>query len=81
MRFILCFLAAMASVPASAEKLTLERIHADPALAGQMHGPDTVDGIAPAGTWSTWWQERVAAKRASAPWIAQPASSETVSAK
>ena len=34
MRFILCFLAAMASVPASAEKLTLERIHADPALAG-----------------------------------------------
>ncbi|MEG1117371.1 MAG: DPP IV N-terminal domain-containing protein, partial [Janthinobacterium sp.] len=34
MRFIFCFLAAMASVPASAEKLTLERIHADPALAG-----------------------------------------------
>ena len=34
MRFLLCFLAAMASVPASAERLTLDRIHADPALAG-----------------------------------------------
>ncbi|MFZ4876577.1 alpha/beta fold hydrolase [Janthinobacterium sp. Mn2066] len=34
MRFLLCFLAAMASVPAAAEKLTLERIHADPALSG-----------------------------------------------
>lgn len=34
MRFILCFLAALASVPAAAERLTLDRIHADPALAG-----------------------------------------------
>src|SRR3954465_11225537 len=34
MRFILCFLAALSSVPASAERLTLDRIHADPALAG-----------------------------------------------
>ncbi|MEC5162988.1 MULTISPECIES: S9 family peptidase [unclassified Janthinobacterium] len=34
MRFILCFLAALASAPAGAERLTLERIHADPALAG-----------------------------------------------
>ena len=34
MRFFLCFLAAMSAVPASAERLTLERIHADPALAG-----------------------------------------------
>ncbi|WP_317204415.1 alpha/beta fold hydrolase [Janthinobacterium sp.] len=34
MRFILCFLAALASTPAAAERLTLERIHADPALAG-----------------------------------------------
>ncbi|PWF41886.1 S9 family peptidase [Massilia glaciei] len=34
MRFILCFLAALALVPASAEQLTLDRIHADPALAG-----------------------------------------------
>lgn len=34
MRFILCFLAAMITLPASAEHLTLDRIHADPALAG-----------------------------------------------
>ncbi|MET3134702.1 dipeptidyl-peptidase-4 [Oxalobacteraceae bacterium GrIS 1.11] len=34
MRFILCFLAALASAPAAAERLTLDRIHADPALAG-----------------------------------------------
>ncbi|CDG84732.1 S9 family peptidase [Janthinobacterium agaricidamnosum] len=34
MRFILCFLAALASVPATAERLTLDRIQADPALAG-----------------------------------------------
>jgi phenylpropionate dioxygenase-like ring-hydroxylating dioxygenase large terminal subunit len=31
---------------------------ADPALAAHMVGPDTVDGIAPAGTWGTWWKER-----------------------
>ena len=43
---------------------------ADAALATQMQGPDTVDGIAPAGTWGTWWQERVRAKRAGAPWLA-----------
>lgn len=34
MRFILSFLALLAAVPASAERLTLDRIHADPALAG-----------------------------------------------
>jgi dipeptidyl-peptidase-4 len=34
MRFLLCFLAALSCVPASAERLTLERIYADPALAG-----------------------------------------------
>jgi dipeptidyl-peptidase-4 len=34
MRFFLCFLAAMSAVPASAERLTLDRIHADPALSG-----------------------------------------------
>jgi phthalate 4,5-dioxygenase len=41
---------------------------ADPALAAQMIGPDTVDGIAPAGAWPTWWKEQVRAKRESAPW-------------
>ncbi|MBK6007501.1 Rieske 2Fe-2S domain-containing protein [Ramlibacter ginsenosidimutans] len=47
---------------------------ADASLAAQMQGPDTVDGIAPAGTWSTWWQERVRAKRAGAPWLQGTAS-------
>lgn len=42
---------------------------ADPALLAQVQGPDTVDGIAPAGTWGTWWQERVRAKRAGAAWL------------
>jgi dipeptidyl-peptidase-4 len=34
MRPLLCLLAALAAVPASAERLTLDRIHADPALSG-----------------------------------------------
>ena len=34
MRFILCLLAALSSAPATAERLTLDRLHADPALAG-----------------------------------------------
>ncbi len=42
----------------------------DPALHAQMQGPDTVDGIAPAGTWSTWWREQTATKREHAPWTA-----------
>jgi hypothetical protein len=37
-----------------------------------MSGPDTIDGIAPAASWQTWWQEAVAKKRASAPWLPQP---------
>ena len=35
MRFLLCLLAVLSGAPASAERLTLDRIHADPALAGQ----------------------------------------------
>jgi dipeptidyl-peptidase-4 len=34
MRFLLPLLAALAAVPASAERLTLDRIHGDPALSG-----------------------------------------------
>ncbi len=41
---------------------------ADASQAGLMRGPDTVDGIAPAGEWSTWWQEQASAKQANAPW-------------
>lgn len=47
---------------------------ADPALAAQMIGPDTVDGIAPAGTWPTWWKEQVRAKREAAPWAGKAAA-------
>ncbi len=50
----------------------------DPALHAQMQGPDTVDGIAPAGTWATWWREQTEAKRAHAPWTAK--SGDTVQA-
>jgi phthalate 4,5-dioxygenase len=35
----------------------------------QATGPDTIDGIAPAAGWQAWWQERVAAKYAGAPWL------------
>jgi dipeptidyl-peptidase-4 len=34
MRLILCLLAALSALPASAERLTLDRLYADPALAG-----------------------------------------------
>ncbi|MFL6658243.1 MAG: alpha/beta fold hydrolase [Massilia sp.] len=34
MRFMLCLLAALSTAPASAERLTLDRLYADPALAG-----------------------------------------------
>jgi phenylpropionate dioxygenase-like ring-hydroxylating dioxygenase large terminal subunit len=48
---------------------------ADATLADEMRGPDTVDGIAPAGAWGHWWQERAQAKRAGAPWLATAAPS------
>ena len=41
---------------------------ADAAQADHMIGPDTVDGIAPAGEWPRWWQDQAQAKRAGAPW-------------
>ena len=43
----------------------------DASLHAQMSGPDTVDGIAPSGTWGTWWREQTEAKRAHAPWTAK----------
>jgi phenylpropionate dioxygenase-like ring-hydroxylating dioxygenase large terminal subunit len=56
---------------------------ADPALAPTLTGPDTVDGIAPAEGWQTWWQDAVRAKRAGAPWqnAALQHASETAGAK
>ena len=41
---------------------------ADPAQAAAMRGPDTVDGVAPAGSWPHWWVEQARAKRARAAW-------------
>lgn len=49
---------------------------ADATLIARMQGPDTVDGIAPAGTWGTWWQERARAKRAGAPWLGAGVAAE-----
>ncbi|MBK0393113.1 Rieske 2Fe-2S domain-containing protein [Ramlibacter algicola] len=51
---------------------------ADASLASGMHGPDTVDGIAPAGAWPTWWRERADAKRAGAPWTGKAPAAATV---
>jgi phthalate 4,5-dioxygenase len=40
------------------------------AVALQRIGPDTVDGIAPAGNCTGWWHQAVNAKRSGAPWPA-----------
>lgn len=39
-------------------------------------GPDTVDGIAPAGQWERWWQASVRSKREGAPWLNQPVAAK-----
>lgn len=43
---------------------------AQPEVAAQRLGPDTVDGIAPAQDCDRWWQQAVQAKRQGAPWNA-----------
>jgi phenylpropionate dioxygenase-like ring-hydroxylating dioxygenase large terminal subunit len=43
----------------------------DPAQAAAMRGPDTVDGVAPAGDWQAWWVGQVQRRRAAAPWPAE----------
>jgi len=43
---------------------------AQPEVAGLRFGPDTVDGIAPAKDWESWWQQEVIKKRIGAPWNA-----------
>ena len=37
--------------------------------AAALQGPDTIDCIAPAASWQTFWTEGAAAKRAQAPWL------------
>ena len=46
---------------------------ADPAQAAAMSGPDTVDGIAPAGEWPQWWTQQARDKRMRAPWLGRAA--------
>ena len=43
---------------------------AQPDVAAQRMGPDTVDGIAPAQGWQDWWRHAVDSKRQGAPWNA-----------
>jgi phenylpropionate dioxygenase-like ring-hydroxylating dioxygenase large terminal subunit len=45
---------------------------ADAAQAANMTGPDTVDGIAPADQWDSWWQAAALAKKGDAPWLRPP---------
>lgn len=40
----------------------------DPQQGPHITGPDTLDGIAPARDWQTWWQAAVQARRDAAPW-------------
>jgi len=37
-------------------------------VASQRIGPDTVDGIAPAGDWPAWWRQQVQRRRELTPW-------------
>ena len=48
---------------------------ANPEVAKQAGGPDTVDGIAPAGDWQRFWQDTAAAKRAGCAWLQNSAAS------
>ncbi|HEU5296161.1 MAG TPA: Rieske 2Fe-2S domain-containing protein [Burkholderiaceae bacterium] len=41
----------------------------DADAAAALTGPDTIDCIAPAATWESFWREAAAAKRAAAPWL------------
>ena len=42
-----------------------------PACDDQISGPDTVDGMAPAGQWDSWWQRAVQERREAASWSAK----------
>jgi phthalate 4,5-dioxygenase len=44
-------------------------------VASQRVGPDTVDGIAPAGQWQSWWRDQVRQRRETAPWLQSEVSS------
>jgi len=44
-------------------------------VAVQRIGPDTVDGIAPAQQWQSWWRDQVRLRRETAPWLKSEVSS------
>jgi phenylpropionate dioxygenase-like ring-hydroxylating dioxygenase large terminal subunit len=44
-------------------------------VASKRIGPDTVDGIAPAGQWQSWWRDQVRQRRETAPWLQSEVSS------
>lgn len=47
-----------------------ERPAIDPARAGALHGPGTMDGVGPAASWQTYWKEVDRKRRQSAAWAA-----------
>jgi phenylpropionate dioxygenase-like ring-hydroxylating dioxygenase large terminal subunit len=49
----------------------------DAGTAAALHGPDTVDCIAPADRWPAFWQQAAAAKRAGAAWLQGAATAAT----
>ncbi len=67
---ILCTKAIQKAIDAVANGETPVGL-ADPDVATQRFGPDTVDGIAPAAQWQQWWQDAAAKKRKGAPWNVQ----------
>ncbi|RZJ15994.1 MAG: aromatic ring-hydroxylating dioxygenase subunit alpha [Haliea sp.] len=54
---------------------------ADASQSALMRGPDTVDGIAPAGEWPTWWQAQARSKQAHAPWASSVRTEPVEAAK
>jgi phthalate 4,5-dioxygenase len=50
---------------------------AQPDVARQVAGPDTVDGIAPLATWEAWWLDSAQRKREQARWLEGPAPQES----
>jgi phenylpropionate dioxygenase-like ring-hydroxylating dioxygenase large terminal subunit len=53
---------------------------ADVANHPKIHGPDTVDGIAPAQDWENWWQQAVRQKRANASWTGEATAASPANA-
>jgi phthalate 4,5-dioxygenase len=46
--------------------------------AAALRGPDTVDGIAPAASWDTFWRDAAQAKRDGAHWLKEASPAESL---